>query len=65
MIVATLLLALNYSEYFQFSTKQIMVLPLFTRYGIFIFLVTVEARGSKHVTTRGVTDWTATRRLGQ
>ena len=37
MIVATLLFALNYSEFFQFSTKQIMVLPLFTRYGVFLF----------------------------
>lgn len=52
MIVATPLFALNYSEFFQFSKKQIIVLPLFTLYGIFIFfLIAVEARGSRHVTT--------------
>ena len=37
MIVATPVFTLNYSEFFQFSKKQIMVLPLFTRYGIFVF----------------------------
>lgn len=28
------------------------------------FLIAVEARGSRHVTMRGVTDWTVTRGLG-
>lgn len=66
MIVATPVFTLNYSEFFQFRKKQIMILPLFTRYGIFIFfLIAAEARGSRHVTMRGVTDWTATRGLGQ
>lgn len=66
MIVATPLFALNYSKFFQFSKKQIIVLPLFTLNGIFIFfLIAIEARGCRHVTTGGVTDWTATRGLGQ
>lgn len=31
----------------------------------YFFLIAIEARGSRHVTTGGVTDWTATRGLGQ